>query len=236
MSAKSDVVNVSSDEEVPAPSPKKRMHLGSSSLLSPRERLNMENAKLAKSPVPAKSPAPARAKKAKSKYELVADGTRWLREVAEALKKHVMVDDYGDSRDVKITYTKEQLLPVFLFKISKKLEFETIIERERSRVLVLAVYDYTKDDKLSVLAHPGVVTANVMARVWPADFQEGQEVIVPLIEVEREVRGGGKVDVLTVRVYYNRTSTPDVDEPIKIPKEMMEKATKAVFHQMLSLL
>jgi hypothetical protein len=32
------------------------------------------------------------------------------------------------------------------------------------------------------------------------------------------------------------TPTTDVDEPIKIPKEMMEKATKAVFHQVLSLL
>ena len=211
MSAKSDVVYVSSDEEVPAPSPKKRIGKD-------------------------KSPAPARAKKAKSKYELVADGTRWLREVAEALKKHVIVKDHGDSRDVLITYTKEQLLPVFLFKISKKLEFETIIEKERSRVLVLTVFDYTKDDKLSVLAHPGVVAANVMAKVWPRDVQEGQEVIVPLIEVEREVRAGSKVNVLIVRVYYNMTPTTDVDEPIKIPKEMMEKAIKAVFHQMLSLL
>ena len=211
MSAKSDVVNVSSDEEVPAPSPKKRIGK-------------------------ANAPAPARAKKAKSKYELVADGTRWLREVAEALKKHVIVKDHGDSRDVEITYTKEQVLPVILVEIGKMLEFETIKDIERSRVLVLKVFDYTDDDKLSVLAHPGVVAANVMARVWPADVQEGQEVIVPLIEVEREVRGGSKVDVLIVRVYYNMTPTTDVDEPIKIPKEMMEKAIKAVFHQMLSLL
>jgi len=211
MSAKSDVVYVSSDEEVPAPSPKKRIGKD-------------------------KSPAPARAKKAKSKYELVADGTRWLREVAEALKKHVIVKDHGDSRDVLITYTKEQMLPEFLVEIGKKLEFETIIEKERSRVLVLTVFDYTKDDKLSVLAHPGVVAANVMAKVWPRDVQEGQEVIVPLIEVEREVRAGSKVNVLIVRVYYNMTPTTDVDEPIKIPKEMMEKAIKAVFHQMLSLL
>ena len=236
MSAKSDVVNVSSDEEVPAPSPKKRMHLGSSSLLSPRERLNMENAKLAKSPVPAKSPAPARAKKAKSKYELVADGTRWLREVAEELKKYVFVKDRGDYRDVEITCTKEQVLPVILVEIGKMLEFDTIIDSQRSRVLVLKLFDYTKDDKLAVLAHPGVVAANVMARVWPADVQEGQEVIVPLVEVEREVRGGSKVDVLIVRVFYNMTPTTDVDEPIKIPKEMMEKAIKAVFHQVLNLL
>jgi predicted RNA-binding protein (virulence factor B family) len=187
MSAKSDVVYVSSDEEVPAPSPKKRI-------------------------CKAKSPAPARAKKAKSKYELVADGTRWLREVAEALKKHVIVKDHGDSRDVLITYTKEQMLPEILVEIGKKLEVETIIDSKRSRVLVITVFDYTKDDKLSVLAHPGVVAANVMVKVWPRDVQEGKEVIVPLIEVEREVRAGSKVNVLIVRVYYNMTPTTDVDD------------------------
>lgn len=234
MPVKPDVIYVSSDDEVPAPSPEMEMDLGAVKVeppapaLTPREEMNLEIAK-------AKSPPPARAKKS-NKYDLVADGTRWLREVAEALKKYVIVEKFGDSRDVSIFNSKKDSRRLLLVKIGRTLEVETKQEAKRSRVLVLTVLNHTAGDELSVLDHPGVVAANVMAKMWPKEVQEGQEVIVPLIEVEREVGDKGKVNIWTIRVYYNMTPTTPMDEPIKIPNEVIEKATKAVFYQMLSLL